>query len=304
MHFSCTPLIGRAHALLSLAELIMHFSCNNQAKPIRALVARILKPLEQSIAKSGVFWNSPPISKIKLNVDAAMKNNEATIAVVARNADGYVLTSCPKKIKVDDPCIAEAAAIAWAVEIAKAENFMDIMVEGDTKVCIDAVAGATDKPPWRIQSFVDDIAILIVKFNSCCFCWVGRDANSMKNKMQRPITDLKVDTAKKESRENIKKARREKSSTTTLDLLKKSLEKEKSKLQQWLQQKKRNRDDVSEEKKSTSSSADRVEKDVAEASWELAFSHVKLGNEEEHGKKKRRLSSSRPLKGQRNWSKQ
>ncbi|GMY18716.1 ribosomal RNA-processing protein 14-C [Fagus crenata] len=51
--------------------------------------------------------------------------------------------------------------------------------------------------------------------------------------MQRPITDLKVDTAKKESRENIKKARRdrmdpEKSSTTTLDLLKKSLEKEKS----------------------------------------------------------------------------
>jgi hypothetical protein len=132
----------------------------------------------------------------------------------------------------------------------------------------------------------------------------------MKNKMQRPITDLKVDTAKKESRENIKKARRdrmdpEKSSTTTLDLLKKSLEKEKSsesddeeieiktmlsgyesndqkvtleELQQRLQQKKRKRDDVSEEKKSTSSSADKVEKDVAEASRELAFSHVKLAD--------------------------
>ena len=42
-----------------------------------------------------------------------------------------------------------------------------------------------------------------------------------------------MDPEKKESRENIKKARRdrmdpEKSSTTTLDLLKKSLEKEKS----------------------------------------------------------------------------
>ncbi|GMY18906.1 ribosomal RNA-processing protein 14-C [Fagus crenata] len=126
--------------------------------------------------------------------------------------------------------------------------------------------------------------------------------------MQRPITDLKVDTAKKESRENIKKARRdcidpEKSSTTTLDLLKKSLEKEKSsesddeeieiktmlsgyesndqkvtleELQQRLQQKKRKRDDVSEEKKSASSSADKVEKDVAEASRKLAFCHVKL----------------------------
>uniref|UniRef100_A0A2N9F3W3 No apical meristem-associated C-terminal domain-containing protein n=1 Tax=Fagus sylvatica TaxID=28930 RepID=A0A2N9F3W3_FAGSY len=128
--------------------------------------------------------------------------------------------------------------------------------------------------------------------------------------MQRPITDLKVDTAKKESRENIKKARRdsmdpEKSSTTTLDLLKKSLEKEKSsesddeeieiktmlsgyesndqkvkleELQQRLQQKKRKRDNVSEEKKSTSSSADKVEKDVTEALRELAFSHVKLAD--------------------------
>uniref|UniRef100_A0A2N9GB90 Ribosomal RNA-processing protein 14/surfeit locus protein 6 C-terminal domain-containing protein n=1 Tax=Fagus sylvatica TaxID=28930 RepID=A0A2N9GB90_FAGSY len=60
-------------------------------------------------------------------------------------------------------------------------------------------------------------------------------------------------------------------------------------LQQRLQQKKRKRDNVSEEKKSTSSSADKVEKDVTEALRELAFSHVKLGNEEEHGKKKRKL---------------
>ena len=164
-------------------------------------------------------------------------------------------------------------------------------------------------------------------------------------------------SAKKESRENIKKARRdrmdpEKASTTTLDLLKKSLEKEKSsesdeeeieikpmlsghevndrkvtleELRQRLhqkieqsragrhvedskrkqkyakylkkgnQQKKRKRESVSEEKKPTSSSVDKVEKDVAEASKELAFSHVKLGNEEEHGKKKRKLSKFKEL---------
>lgn len=164
-------------------------------------------------------------------------------------------------------------------------------------------------------------------------------------------------SAKKESRENIKKARRdrmdpEKASTTTLDLLKKSLEKEKSsesdeeeieikpmlsghegndrkvtleELRQRLhqkieqsradrhvedsnrkkkyakylkkgnQQKKRKRESVSEETKPTSSSVDKVEKDVAEASKELAFSHVKLGNEEEHGKKKRKLSKFKEL---------
>ncbi|KAJ9154088.1 hypothetical protein P3X46_027462 [Hevea brasiliensis] len=156
--------------------------------------------------------------------------------------------------------------------------------------------------------------------------------------------------AKKESRENIKKARRErldpqKSSTTTLDLLMKNLDKEKEndesdeeeveinpmisglegddqsatyeELRQRLhrkieelrggrnssgsnkvkkknetkgiQQKKRKRESESEQKKPTmSTTVEKVEKDVAEATKELKFSHVKLGNEEELGKKKKR----------------
>jgi hypothetical protein len=157
------------------------------------------------------------------------------------------------------------------------------------------------------------------------------------------LSKAKKASAKKESRENIKKARRdrldpEKSSTTTLDLLKQSLEKEKlnesddeeieikpmlsslegndrqvtleelrqrlhQKIEQsranrdpgvsnrskkrnerenkrGIQQKKRKRDSVSEEKiPTTSSSADKVEKDVIEASKGLAFGHVKLGSE-------------------------
>ncbi|KAG2721939.1 hypothetical protein I3760_02G104900 [Carya illinoinensis] len=160
--------------------------------------------------------------------------------------------------------------------------------------------------------------------------------------------------AKKGSRENIKKARRdrldpEKSSTTTLDLLKQNLVKEqtndsdneevetkprlsglednnhqvtleelrqrlhlkieqsranrhygdsnRAKKRNWkedekgIQLKKRKRDSVSDEKKPTaSSSADKIEKDIAEASKELAFTHVKLGNEKELGKKKMKLS--------------
>ncbi|KAJ0038230.1 hypothetical protein Pint_23274 [Pistacia integerrima] len=157
--------------------------------------------------------------------------------------------------------------------------------------------------------------------------------------------------AKKESRENIKKARRERfdpnSNKTTLDLLKQNLEKEKSnedsddeeievkpvmlglegdersvtyeELRQRLrrkieelqagrnagssdqlkkksekkgiQQKKQKRESGSEGQKSaTIDASKRVEEDIAEASKGLAFSHVKIGNEEKHGKKKRKLS--------------
>ncbi|TYJ20251.1 hypothetical protein E1A91_A09G250700v1 [Gossypium mustelinum] len=164
-------------------------------------------------------------------------------------------------------------------------------------------------------------------------------------------------SAKKQSRENIKKARRdrldpEKSSKTTLDLLKENIEKEKSgkdsdaeeeevevrpimpdvddersvtyeELRERLRKKieelrggrnssgsekkknerndkkgkKRKRDNGAEEKKvdTTANEKDNVEKDVEEAAKELTFSRVKLGDEDEHGKKKRKLSKLKEL---------
>ncbi|XVF62766.1 hypothetical protein PTKIN_Ptkin09bG0034900 [Pterospermum kingtungense] len=178
-------------------------------------------------------------------------------------------------------------------------------------------------------------------------------------------------SAKKQSRENIKKARRdrldpEKSSKTTLDLLKESLEKEKmsnesddeeeeeeeievrptmsgldggeeqsvtyEELRQRLHrkieelrggrngrngsgldkgtkkkknertdkggnvQKKQKRDSgVEEMNGGTSNDKDEVEKDVDEAAKELTFSRIKLGDEEKHGKKKRKLSKIKEL---------
>ncbi|KAJ6890350.1 hypothetical protein NC651_023992 [Populus alba x Populus x berolinensis] len=160
-------------------------------------------------------------------------------------------------------------------------------------------------------------------------------------------------SAKKEARENIKKARKdrldpEKSSTTTLDLLMQNLEKEKSnsesdgveveinpmmsglenddqsvtyeelrqrlrrkieelrgdrncgssekakwrKEKRGIEQKKRKRESGSGEKNHVpSTSLERVEKDAEEATKELKFSHVKMGTEEEHGKKKKRKIS-------------
>lgn len=161
--------------------------------------------------------------------------------------------------------------------------------------------------------------------------------------------------AKKESKENLKKVKRdrmdpEKSDKSTVDLLKQNLEKNKlrietgdnkkddkpmtsgleddqsvtyEELRQRLHEKieefranrntecsnrerkrkernerrelihkKQKRENGLEEKKSTGyPSKDEVEKNVAEASKELAFSHVKLGTEEEHGKKKKRKFS-------------
>ena len=51
---------------------------------------------------------------------------------------GPSLIAGPRGLPFFTPCIAEASAITWANEIAKSENFQDIVVESDAKVCIYA----------------------------------------------------------------------------------------------------------------------------------------------------------------------
>ena len=40
---------------------------------------------------------------------------------------------------MDDPIIAETFAIKWALELAKEESFTNIIVESDSKICIDSL---------------------------------------------------------------------------------------------------------------------------------------------------------------------
>jgi ribonuclease HI len=74
--------------------------------------------------------------------------------VVARNSVGHILFGLAKRIQSNDPCYAEAAALSWALEIAILESFTDIIVEGNAKVCINAISVTPDKAPWKIQTLM------------------------------------------------------------------------------------------------------------------------------------------------------
>ncbi len=112
-----------------------------------------------------------------------MNINGVTITVVARNSVGHILFGLAKRIQSNDPCYAEAAAPSWALEIAILESFTDIIVEGDAKVCIDAVSVTPDKAPWKIQTLMANVFILVVNFNMCVFSWVRRNANSVAHNL-------------------------------------------------------------------------------------------------------------------------
>ncbi|KAK4840443.1 hypothetical protein QYF36_008906 [Acer negundo] len=216
-------------------------------------------------------------------------------------------------------------------------------------------------PAFDLKSIVDQNSLFFDKLVELIPAKFYLPVDELEKPWFQGLSKGEKALAKKESRENIKKARRdrldpEKSNKTTLDLLKQNLEKEKlneesdgeeieikpmmsdlegdnrsvtyEELRQRLhckieelrggrnagssdkakrieksekkgihQQQKRKRESGSEEKKSTTGNpSDKMEKDITEASKELAFSHVKIGNEDKLGKnKKRKLSKVKEL---------
>uniref|UniRef100_A0A2N9I7J7 RNase H type-1 domain-containing protein n=1 Tax=Fagus sylvatica TaxID=28930 RepID=A0A2N9I7J7_FAGSY len=89
---------------------------------------------------------------------------------------GPSLIARPRGLPFLTPYITEASTIAWAIEIAKSENFQDIVVESDAKVCIDAINEESARVPWKLLSLCINSKFLVLEFTSCSFRWVIRDA--------------------------------------------------------------------------------------------------------------------------------
>ena len=135
------------------------------AKHIQALVESA--DVDDSICSK--VWNAPPLGTDKLNVDARIRVDQASIAVVARNHRGFIIKAWAKLIDFSDPTMAEAVAITWALELAVIEKFEHICIESDAKVCVDALAAPIDDCLWKIRALVSMSLKLALKFSSCNF---------------------------------------------------------------------------------------------------------------------------------------
>ena len=125
------------------------------------------------------LWPTPPPGTIKMNVDATISNDRATIAVVARSHREIIVNVWTKPLEYSNPTVAEASAIWLALELAKAANFKSVCIESDAKVCIDALAGPTIEFPWKIRALALQSLHLASCFSFCSFNWVRRNANQV-----------------------------------------------------------------------------------------------------------------------------
>ena len=51
------------------------------------------------------------------------------------------------------------------------------MVEGDSKICFDSIAGKYQSVDWSISTLIDNIRSLAVSFVVCSFSWINRSCN-------------------------------------------------------------------------------------------------------------------------------
>uniref|UniRef100_A0A2N9GBE2 RNase H type-1 domain-containing protein n=2 Tax=Fagus sylvatica TaxID=28930 RepID=A0A2N9GBE2_FAGSY len=118
------------------------------------------EPVVDKDPNSVKLWTRPPIGMVKLNVDATIFSDKCWLAVVARDDRGNIVKYWSKAIPPNEPVVAEANAILWAIQIAKEEDFKDIIVEGDAKIYFDVLNGNVGESLWSISSLCRDIKFL------------------------------------------------------------------------------------------------------------------------------------------------
>uniref|UniRef100_A0A2N9H2N4 RNase H type-1 domain-containing protein n=1 Tax=Fagus sylvatica TaxID=28930 RepID=A0A2N9H2N4_FAGSY len=86
----------------------------------------IIKSIERKvhvINKVVDCLEKPLHDTVKLNTDAALLGNEAILAIVARDDSGVIIMSTTKKMFTEDPIVAEASTMLWALQLAESRHF-------------------------------------------------------------------------------------------------------------------------------------------------------------------------------------
>jgi ribonuclease HI len=130
------------------------------------------------------------LDSIKLNTDAAVRSCSSTIAVIARDNHGHIRKAWTSIVPTVDPDIAEALAIKWALQLAKAEDFTQVIVESDSKKCIETFTGSPEDTCWKLDALYSDVNSLALDFVSVCFSWVKRDTNSTAHELAKFAASL------------------------------------------------------------------------------------------------------------------
>ncbi|KAF7821403.1 uncharacterized protein G2W53_026858 [Senna tora] len=163
--------------------------CWNENVIARALVGNDLE------VPSILRWEKPRFPYIKLNVDAAMKENrDRAIGGVLRDWDGLVtgafISSTPN---LNDVVVVGALAVEKGMKVAREAGMKDIIVNCDSRLVVDMLnARCNHTSLW--SSVCTNILNLSCAFNDVIFRWIPRVCNKSADVMSRVAKNSSQDT--------------------------------------------------------------------------------------------------------------
>ena len=107
-----------------------------------------------------------------------MSSSMVAIVGVARDFCSFLCSVWARLISHRSPLQAEAEALIWAMQIAKRKGWQQVLFEGYSKICFDAVSSANSSPNWAIQTTISNVLDRAQFLSSCSFVWIKRCCNS------------------------------------------------------------------------------------------------------------------------------
>ena len=102
--------------------------------------------------KEATEWSCPGLGTMKINCDVAIGKDYSVIAAIARDWRGALVFALSKKANTNVPLQAEAEALLWSVQLVGSFTGIKVVIEGDSKTCIEALRTQNLDVPWRISS--------------------------------------------------------------------------------------------------------------------------------------------------------
>ena len=114
---------------------------------------------------------------MKINCNATIGKDYSVFATVARDWRGALVFALSKKANTNVPLQAEVEALLWSVQLAKSFTGIKVVIERDSKMCIEVLRTQNLDMLWRISSCLTEICHLTSLLSDCSFNWVRRETN-------------------------------------------------------------------------------------------------------------------------------
>lgn len=142
----------------------------------RGLHGGVIVPGEPSSASA---WRKPETGRLKLNFDGSSKHasRRASIGGVYRDHEGGFVLGYAERIGTATSSVAELAALRRGLELAVANGWRSVWIEGDAKTVVDAVRSRARVRAEEDRRLCGEIEALLPMIDDVSVSHVRRQGN-------------------------------------------------------------------------------------------------------------------------------